>query len=434
MPDQRNKTILIIGGGAFGLSTALYLAEAGYQDVTVLERDLQIPPRYSAANDLNKIVRAEYEDSFYTELTLKAIDAWKTPLFAPHFHQTGFLHCVSPAASTKAIQTLERFRQAAISSKHLRPHVFPIENGECARAAVASPRDSPMPGWKGYFNRYDGYAHSADALACVYNKIRELGVKVLLGPDGHVEEIVYRTVNGTQVATGVRTTSTEHLPAELVIVAAGAYASTLVSRIGRQIVAKSWSIAHVQLTETEAAALAGIPVTYARDLGFVFEPDQKTKLLKLCPMGGGYINTNRITGISVPPMNLGCSNFMPLEDERKVRQLLADVFPALANRPLVKKQLCWFADSSDSDFVIDYVPDTSSSVMILSGDSGHGFKMFPIFGSWVIDLLESESQTQTIGRWKWKSESGGAGGKDDISWRVGDVREFKEVAPIKERL
>ncbi|KAM3540865.1 hypothetical protein ARSEF1564_006221 [Beauveria bassiana] len=434
MPDQRNKTILIIGGGAFGLSTALYLAEAGYQDVTVLERDLQIPPRYSAANDLNKIVRAEYEDSFYTELTLKAIDAWKTPLFAPHFHQTGFLHCVSPAASTKAVQTLERFRQAAISSEHLRPHVFPIENGECARAAVASLRDSPMPGWKGYFNRYDGYAHSADALACVYNKIRELGVKVLLGPDGHVEEIVYRTVNGTQVATGVRTTSTEHLPAELVIVAAGGYASTLVSRIGRQIVAKSWSIAHVQLTETEAAALAGIPVTYARDLGFLFEPDQKTKLLKLCPMGGGYINTNPTTGVSVPPMSLGCSNFMPPEDERKVRQLLADVFPALANRPLVKKQLCWFADSSDSDFVIDYVPDTSSSVMILSGDSGHGFKMFPIFGSWVIDLLESESQTQTIGRWKWKSESGGAGGKDDISWRVGDVREFKQVAPIKERL
>ncbi|EJP61737.1 sarcosine oxidase [Beauveria bassiana ARSEF 2860] len=434
MPDQRNKTIFIIGGGAFGLSTALYLAEAGYQDVTVLERDLQIPPRYSAANDLNKIVRAEYEDSFYTELTLKAIDAWKTPLFAPHFHQTGFLHCVSPAASTKAVQTLERFRQAAMSSEHLRPHVVPIENGECARAAVASLRDCLMPGWRGYFNRYDGYAHSADALACVYKKIRELGVKVLLGPDGHVEEIVYRTVKGTRVATGVRTASTEHLPAELVIVAAGAYASTLVPRIGRQIVAKSWSIAHVQLTETEAAALAGIPVTYARDFGFLFEPDRKTKLLKLCPMGGGYINTNPTTGVSVPPTNLGCSNFMPPEDERKVRQLLADVFPALANRPLVKKQLCWFADSSDSDFVIDYVPDTSSSVMILSGDSGHGFKMFPIFGSWVLDLLESDSQTQTIGRWKWKSESGGAGGKDDISWRVGDVREFEEVAPIKERL
>ncbi|KAM3497374.1 hypothetical protein MY10362_009273 [Beauveria mimosiformis] len=434
MPDLRNKTILIIGGGAFGLSTALHLAEVGYQDVTVLERDSQIPPRSSAANDLNKIVRAEYEDSFYTELTLKAIGAWRTPLLAPHFHQTGFLHCVSRAASTKAVRTLERFRKSAMSSDILRPHVVLIENGECAKAIVSTLRDSPMPGWKGYLNRYDGYAHSADALACVYKKTRELGVKVLLGPDGYVKEIVYRTVNGTQVATGVRTASIEHLPAQLVIVAAGAYASTLVPRIGHQIVGKSWSIAHIQLTETEAAALAGIPVTYARDLGFLFEPDRKTRLLKLCPMGGGYINTDPTTGLSVPPLNLGCSNFMPPEDERKVRQLLADVFPALAHRPLVKKQLCWFADSTDSDFVIDYVPDTSSSVIILSGDSGHGFKMFPIFGSWVIDLLESESQTQTIGRWKWKSDSSGAGGKDDISWRVGDVRELEQVAPMKGRL
>lgn len=70
MSDLRSKTVIIVGGGAFGLSTALHLTEEGYRDVTVLERDSQVPPRYSAANDLNKIVRAEYEDPFYTDLTL----------------------------------------------------------------------------------------------------------------------------------------------------------------------------------------------------------------------------------------------------------------------------------------------------------------------------------------------------------------------------
>lgn len=362
------------------------------------------------------------------------MDAWKTPLFAPHFHQTGYLHCVSRAAPAKAIETLETFRQAAIRSEALKPHVVSIDSGECAKAAVSTLKDSPMPGWKGYFNRYAGYAHAANALEAVYNKLKELGVKVLLGPDGDVQEVIYRTVNGTKLVTGVRTASTEHLPAQLVIVAAGAYASTLIPQIGRQIVAKSWSIAHVQLTESEAAALAGIPVTYARDLGFLFEPDTKTRLLKLCPMGGGYINTDPATGTSLPPSNLGDSNFMPPEDEGKVRQLLAEVFPAFADRPLVNKQLCWFADSNDSDFVIDSVPDTSSSVVVLSGDSGHGFKMFPIFGSWVGDLLKSESQSQTVGRWKWKQQSSGAaGGKDDISWRVGNVREFAEIASNEAR-
>lgn len=52
------------------MSTALHMINTGYIDITVIERAEQIPSRYSAAWDLNKIVRAEYEDPFYTELAL----------------------------------------------------------------------------------------------------------------------------------------------------------------------------------------------------------------------------------------------------------------------------------------------------------------------------------------------------------------------------
>lgn len=65
-----NSRIIILGGGAWGLSTALYLMEAGYSDVTILERAEAIPSPYSAAYDLNKIIRAEYEDEFYSKLAL----------------------------------------------------------------------------------------------------------------------------------------------------------------------------------------------------------------------------------------------------------------------------------------------------------------------------------------------------------------------------
>lgn len=67
---SKSDAIIIVGGGAFGLSTALHLSQNGYTNVSVFEKDNHIPPRYSAANDLNKIVRAEYEDPFYTELTI----------------------------------------------------------------------------------------------------------------------------------------------------------------------------------------------------------------------------------------------------------------------------------------------------------------------------------------------------------------------------
>lgn len=68
MGISKNEHIAIIGGGAFGLSTAFELSQQGYTDITVFEKDSEIPSRWSAANDLNKIMRAEYEDPWYTEL------------------------------------------------------------------------------------------------------------------------------------------------------------------------------------------------------------------------------------------------------------------------------------------------------------------------------------------------------------------------------
>ena len=70
MAVPKSAPIAIIGAGVFGLSTALQLANDGYTDITVFEKDSQFPPRSSAGYDLNKIVRAEYEDPWYTELTI----------------------------------------------------------------------------------------------------------------------------------------------------------------------------------------------------------------------------------------------------------------------------------------------------------------------------------------------------------------------------
>lgn len=70
MGVSKSDAIIIVGGGAFGLSTALHLSQRGYSNISVFEKDDNIPPRFSAANDLNKIVRAEYEDPFYTDLTI----------------------------------------------------------------------------------------------------------------------------------------------------------------------------------------------------------------------------------------------------------------------------------------------------------------------------------------------------------------------------
>ncbi|KAL4983354.1 FAD dependent oxidoreductase [Aspergillus falconensis] len=434
VPTSKSNPIAIIGGGAFGLSTALHLVQNNYTDVTVFEQDDQIPPRYSAANDLNKIVRAEYEDPFYTDLTVEAIAAWKTPLFAPHFHQTGFLHCASGTAPQKAIDTLRRFQNAATSHPTIAPHVMPLKGPGDIRPWFWQ-CDGPLPGWKGYMNRFDGYAHSGNALASIYRITQAVGVKFFLGAQqGGVQEIVYKS--GKSV--GVKTADGKFHASKLVIVAAGAGVGKILPTLGTQIVAKSWSVAHILLSDKETSTLRGVPVTYARDLGFFFEPDPRTNLLKVCPMGGGYINTDKTTGVSHSPFpgNLETSSgVLPAEDEARIRKLLQQTLPALADRPLVRKSLCWFADTKDSDFIIDFVPGSKGSVVIASGDSGHGFKMFPIVGRWVRTLIEDEDQEQKVMRWRWKEgEDRKEDWGGDVSWRLGESRELRDVLPGRVKL
>ncbi|CAG8009084.1 unnamed protein product [Penicillium salamii] len=429
MGVQKSDPIIIVGGGAFGLSSALHLTRSGFTNISVFEKDDHIPPRYSAANDLNKIVRAEYEDPFYTDLTIKAIEEWKTPLFAPFFHQTGFLHCVSGDASQKAIDTLARFRTSAEKNAQIKPHVVPLNNVNDVRQACWQ-LDGPLTGWNGYLNRFDGYAHSGNALAAVYRAAQAAGVRFFLGEHGAVDEIVYVSTLQGRKSSGIRTKDGKFHPSPLVIVAAGGAVGRLVPELGKKVVAKSWSVAHVQLTDEETSALRGIPITYARDLGFLFEPDPKTNLLKICPMGGGFVNTDPKTGVSHAPDTLEESAFVPEHDEKQMRKLLAHTLPALANRPLVKKSLCWFADTDDSDFIIDYVPGTSDSVVVLSGDSGHAFKMFPIFGSWVSDFLAHSQQRNARWRWKQTDPNEGKGNwGGDVSWRLGESLELTDIRP-----
>ncbi len=50
-----DSSILVIGAGTWGCSTALHLARRGYKNVTVLDL-YELPSPISAGNDVNKIV------------------------------------------------------------------------------------------------------------------------------------------------------------------------------------------------------------------------------------------------------------------------------------------------------------------------------------------------------------------------------------------
>lgn len=65
-----DSKIIIVGGGVFGLSTALWLARSGYKNITVFDRCAFDKNHYNpsqgcdgASADLNKVFRMAYGEN-----------------------------------------------------------------------------------------------------------------------------------------------------------------------------------------------------------------------------------------------------------------------------------------------------------------------------------------------------------------------------------
>ncbi|KAL3486764.1 FAD dependent oxidoreductase [Aspergillus germanicus] len=429
--SKPSPSILILGAGCFGLATAHHLASRRYSNITVLDKDSEVPSRFSAANDLNKVIRAEYADPFYTDLALEAIRKWQSdPLYTPHYHQTGFLNVTSNAAPGVTRDIVEKYYSSIQNHPGFNGQVSRV-TGHTEIKDLVPGFTGPVEGWSGYHNKLAGYAHSANTLEAVYKACLALGVKFRLGEsDGEVESLLYASSlrNGT-TCIGARTRGGKVHLADKTILALGASAPTLLPSVGKQMTGRCWGVAHIQLTPEEARLLRGIPVTNVRDLAFFFEPDHETNKLKFCHMGGAFTNfagsKQGDRSLSLPFPTISESAFIPADDERYIRQLLREVLPDFADRPLVDAHLCWIADTDDSDYIVDFVPGTGESLVVLSGDSGHGFKMMPIFGGFVETLLKEGRQAQK--KWQWKRSKPSVG----AAWRSGESQELASVVRAK---
>lgn len=92
---------------------------------------------------------------------------------------------------------------------------------------------------------------------------------------------------------------------------------------------------------------------------------------------------------------------IPFQALAAIKEHIAINLPDLIPLGLASTKLCWYTDSIDNSFVVDYVP-SRKGVFVCSGGSGHGFKFLPILGREVVKILEGK---ETVFRkmWKWRS-------------------------------
>lgn len=220
--DKETEIIVIGGGGTFGASTALELARRGYKHVLALD-PYPCPSKWSAGNDLNKIVRTEYADPFYDRLAGEAVQAWhKDPLFRDHFHQTGWLVTSSDPSKVNAWKGHASASTGLLSAGELDRKVPQLEYLQ-ARSAD----------WWGAWNPQNGWVAAKDALRVAGTEAQRLGVRFISGPAGHVVDLDQTPRGRVRVKTlGGQTREADH-----VIVCIGAWIDKLVDMKG-QISAK----------------------------------------------------------------------------------------------------------------------------------------------------------------------------------------------------
>ena len=124
---------------------------------------------------------------------------------------------------------------------------------------------------------------------------------------------------------------------------------------------------------------------------FVNEFEGYTRMATCRPFGA----TENIT-ISVPRSHaLHPSDSIPTDGLHAIERVIETCLPELAGRPVFDTAICWCADSFDGNWLLCEDP-RYSNLILATGDCGHTFKMFPIVGKYVVDLIEGQVREMGI--------------------------------------
>lgn len=426
------SSVLIVGAGIFGTSTAFHLAKT-YKDpskLTVLDRT-PLPPELAASTDINKIVRADYSSPFYSELAYEAIDAWKSwPELKPFYHQSGWI-----MLDQEGSNVAERIRQVFRGRGH-----DPTEDVPLAELNTR---------WKGfmdgtntegfrdaYWNPEAGWCEAADATASLMQAARKLGVRYEVGDVGDLEL-------GEGRVTGVRTTSGQQFIADIIVLATGAWTSSLLcsaedalsipdyDRIERQAQNAGVAVAHYKMSPEEMDQLSDMPVVVYGENGEVIPPPPSNRLLKFT---NSNTFTNKVTMpsghvISVPP-----SRDQHIVSDRLKREteevMTSKVMPHFAiGKSAEYWRLCWDARTPTQDWLLCKHPHEQLSNLYLAvGGSFHSYKFLPTAGKYMVNVLSGEGNgEEKDNAWKWKRGTSGLRGAHEKTEPKRDLKDLEDA-------
>ncbi|CAN8097914.1 unnamed protein product [Discula destructiva] len=412
-----DSTILIIGAGTFGVSTAWHLSQ-NHNDpskVTIIDREAAAPTtRLAAAADINRIVTADYPCSpLYADLAREALAFWaEDPDLEWYFHKTGRLVLTGDD---------DRGGGGGGGSGGGDGRLFADPQSEVALDEVGK-RWGVLDGTdKSPFRRayFDADAGWVDAATATWQFLETAVRRRVRREVGDVVELLFDP--SRRKITGARTADGRIFRADRVVLATGAWTSALLSpvedalgvadgdRVERQARATALVSAAYPVSREEVRRIAGcgMPCVVFGDVGEVVPASAENGMLRYNLTKTRIANTVRTKGgtrISLPPARRS--------QEDVPEQLKVDMKDTLSSRLMPefakakpKWRLCWDNCSPTEDLLLCEHPQLQDC-FIITGGSFNGYKFMPNIGKYMINVLKRQSNGREMDEaWGWKSRA-----------------------------
>ena len=357
--------VVVIGAGAFGGWTALWLARRG-AEVTIVDAWGPGNMRASSGGE-TRVIRGSYGDrAIYTRMAARALQLW-----AEHEREWGRQFFI-PTGALWMFGRDDGFARASI--KAMAAEGLPAE-----RPAVEDARRQwPQIDFDGIssvmYEPKAGYLLARQSCAHVVERARAAGASYRVGAARPIEPT--RTMDSLALEDG------STLKGDVFVFACGPWLGRLFPDV----------IGDRVRPTRQATFYFGTPAgdTRFHENALPVWADFRERLIYGLP-------GNAHRGFKIADDTPG-PDFDPTLGERETtaaeiaeaRAFLRRRFPALAAAPLLGAEVCQYELSPDSHFIVDRHP-AAANVWIVGGGSGHGFKMGPALGEMVSGLVLADA-------------------------------------------